>query len=420
MCLTKYYYNTYADGTQDLTEKTYACKDGRMCRDPDFKHYKRTFPFKKLGGAEPESLKSLSERKPTPYFSSHFDAEPYRPRRSKSPSPSYRRDRDGVYINGARMEEYSRPSRRHDSRDHEDRHRRPYKHDPRDRLEVPDTLDRPTRLDRLSRLDRPDRPDRTDREPLPRLRRSQTMPGYVVIDQKTPPRPSSHVPLGPVPLAEEYGRRRSSRDRDRERDRERETSPRDRYYGRRHSADPRDYVIIDDDQERRRERRERRRMSTSAYNEASTSAGADATYGTDPHRFLPRRAATVVHRSDGSISNNSAGSPPRPKHLRWDDEVRVKRERQNAEIANRPSPPEIHQEGRVKGILKTPTEAKGKGYEDDDIYKLRRAVERMDIPRNDWDRPPRARFSEEDPDSNRRRRSRTYGSDRFGGDRYYY
>ncbi|KAK3368519.1 hypothetical protein B0H63DRAFT_77160 [Podospora didyma] len=406
MCLTKLYYNTYADGAQDMTEKTYTCKEGRMCRSPELKHYDRKLPFNRLGNFGPESQKSVSERQPTPYkFSSGM--EPASSRRSKSPSPVSRHE-SGMYS-----------SRHRDYHDYYDQPRRSH-----------------------HRSDARDPRERQDRDPSPKIKRSTTMPGYVVIDQDRPPRPTSRdysrdIPLGPVHLAEEYGRRRSSRDRDRERDL---TPPRDKYHttsSRRHShsggADPRDYVIIDDDQERRRQRREqRRRLSTSAYDEASTSAGTSGvTYGSDPtpSRFLPRRAATVLHSGDGSTSNSLGSSPPKAKHLRWDDEVRAKRERQNAEIANRPLPVELHQDpSRVKGILKTsPSDLKGKGREGDDIYQLRQAVKRMDLPRSrdraaregddyDYDRP-RSRFTATDDEygTDRRRRSRAYGG---GSDRY--
>ncbi|KAK4033486.1 hypothetical protein C8A01DRAFT_19577 [Parachaetomium inaequale] len=419
MCLTKVYYNTYSDGAQDITEKAYPCRDGRSCSRPDVRRYDRKFPFGKLGDSQPEPHRSLSERKPTPYFTGHTS------RGSKSPSPSGRRD-SGVYMSGA-----DASSKHYDYRD-------PYggggydaygyhassRHDPRDRYD-------------------------RDREREPRLKRSSTAPHIVYMDRErdrdgkssgSRSRSSSRdIPLGLVPLADEYGRRRrhsSSSSRSRERERGHSTS-RDGsdhslsglYYtnptsssSRRRTDDPHGYVLHNDDDERRRQRREqKRRLSTSSYTEPSTSGmgmgglGMD-TYGT-AGAYLPRRASTVVHHSDGSISTGSggraeAGSSGR-KQLRWEDQVRAQRERQNAEIASRPFPG-----GEVKGILKHTGDAKGKGREVEDIADLRRAIERMEIPRGrdreprvrgEWDYAGAGRYGFEDGDGGRRKRSRGYG-----------
>ncbi|KAL2022518.1 hypothetical protein VTK56DRAFT_5125 [Thermocarpiscus australiensis] len=342
MCLRKVYYNTYADGAQDITEKTYTCREGRGCSHPVVRRYDRTFPFTKLGDPKPESHRSLSERKPTPYSSSHT------PRGSKSPSPSGRRD-SGVYMSGAI------PSK------HYHHHHDPYGYD---LYGYPYTS---------SRHDPRDRYDREPREP--KLKRSSTAPQIVYMDRdksRSSRRDYSRdIPLGPVPLADDYGRRRID--------------------------DPVGYTFIHDADDRRRQRREQRRMSTSSYTEPSALAAAamdrDAAY--DPHRYLPRRASTVVHHSDGTVS--ASGTRP-PKQLRWEDQVvRAKRERQNAEIASRPPVIPGHE---PKGILKhtggdTKGDGKGKGKEKeksrdtyDDMEELRRAVERMDIPRG-RDRQPR-------------------------------
>ena len=176
-------------------------------------------------------------------------------------------------------------------------------------------------------------------------------------------------------------------------------------------------MLVDDEDERRRQRRQQRRMSTSSYAEPSSSAAAADAY--DPRRYMPRRASTVVHRSDGSVSAS------RPKQLRWEDEVRAKRERrQDAETASRPAPAE------PKGILKKAGDAKGKARDLDgdlalldDIAELERAVRRMDVPRG-RDREPRAwdgwdaarGWYDDGLDRDRRKRSKL----RVDSDRYKY
>lgn len=368
MCLTKVYYNTYSDGTQDVTEKTYPCRDGRACSHPEVRKYDRKFPFTKLGEARTESHKSLSERKPTPYF------RPHTPRGSKSPSPSGRRNSD-VYMSGAKHYDHRDPYARYDLYDY----RPSSRHDPRDRH------------------------DQEARES--RSKRSTAMPQIVYLDRDKPSRSRSRsssreysrdVPLGIV--NDEYGRRHSSRSRSREESREGSDHSKGHY--RRRSDEPLGYVFIDDHDERRRQRREQRRMSTSSYPELSASAPADVY---DPSRYIPRRASsTVVQRSEGSTATASSTTSSKPKQLRWEDQVRAKRDRQNAEIANRPIVV-----GEPKGILKH-TDSKSKSK--DQIDELRRSIARMDIPRG-RDREPRS--------------TRWYDEGRpsmvmAGGDRYNY
>jgi hypothetical protein len=368
MCLTKVYYNTYSDGAQDITEKTYPCRDGRSCSRPDVRKYDRKFPFTKLGDAQPESHRSLSERKPTPYFSGHT------PRGSKSPSPSGRRD-SGVYMSGAM----------------------PSKYDYRDPYGSYDAYG----------YHASSRHDRYDRDREPRLKRSSTNPHIVYLDRdrdskssRSRSRSSSRdIPLGLVPLADEYGRRHSS-SRSRSREDRHHSSSRDGsdhtsgMYYRRRTDDPTGYTLISDQDERRHRQRRERRMSTSSYPDPSSSTSGMGMAGMDGYgypAYIPRRASTVVHHSDGSISAGSGGKLQ--KQLRWEDQVRAKRERQNAEIASRPGSSSAgYHGGEVKGILKH-TEGKGgkgKGRELDDIADLRRAVERMEIPRG-RDREPRGR-----------------------------
>ncbi|KAK4099014.1 hypothetical protein N658DRAFT_517629 [Parathielavia hyrcaniae] len=425
MCLTKVYYNTYSDGAQDITEKNYPCRDGRNCSRPDVRKYERKFPFSKLGDAQPESHRSLSERKPTPYFDGHT------PRGSKSPSPSGRRD-SGVYMSGAM------PSNHYDYRD-------PY-----------------GSYDAYG-YHSSSRQDRHERGREPRLKRSSTTPHIVYLDRERDrdrdtksSRSRSHsssrdysrdVPLGLVPLADEYGsRRHSSSSRSRSRDAA-NNDPSDMYYShrrRRRTDDPaHGYTVVDDQNERRRQRREQRRMSTSSYPDPSSSASAsrayDAAGAAGAAAYVPRRASTVVHHSDGSVSTGSGGKTT--KHLRWEDQVRAKRERQNAEIASRPavslSSASLYP-GEVKGILKHSSSVAGKGKgrevgDDDGIADLRRAVERMELPRG-RDREPRrgdewaARgggggggggvgggggYGEDVYGEGRRKRSKVYADDRY-------
>ncbi|KAK4160406.1 hypothetical protein QBC43DRAFT_113490 [Cladorrhinum sp. PSN259] len=377
MCLSKVYYNTYADGEKDVSEKMYACREGRRCSHPEVRKYDRKFPFSKLGEPGPESHKSVSERRPTPYFSSG-----HTPRGSKSPSPS-----------GKHYDPYENYD-----------HHRSSRHDPRDRYE------------------------REGR------RRSGSLP-HIIYDRPRS-RSSGHdysrdIPLG-VQLADDYGSRRKSSSRSRSRD---NSGHDDSKYYRRRTDDALGYVFIDDQDERRRQRREARRMSTSSYHEPSTSAGgAMDNSGYDP-RYAPRRASTVVHNSDGTLSTFSSGlASSKAKSIRWDDEVRAKRSRQNAEIANRP----VLNGESPKSILKKPAadpRGKGKGRDVDDVDELRRAVARMEIPSSksrgrdreprssgldDWTSSSRYEVEPDREPSSRRKRSKIYATGGGADDRYRY
>ncbi|KAL2147638.1 hypothetical protein VTI28DRAFT_8092 [Corynascus sepedonium] len=411
MCLTKVYYNTYADGAQDITEKSYPCRDGRSCSRPDMRRYDRKFPFTKLGDAQGESHRSLSERKPTPYFSG------YTPRSANASSKHY--DYRDPYAGGYNAYDYLGGSST--------------RHDPRDSRE--------------SRYDR-------DRE-QPRLKRSSTNPHIVYMDRdhdggmssRSRSRSSSRdIPLGLVPLADEYGRRhrRHSHSSSRERDSS-DYSQSGLYYTgatpstRRRTDDPHGYVLYDDADERRRRHRrgedKKRRMSASSYMDPTSSATLPLSM-MDPYSsaYLPRRASTtVVHNhSDGSDSMGSgsgSGSSGR-KQLRWEDEVRARRDRHNAEIASRPPLSALSTTGDLKGILKRSASdpkrtSKGKGRDVEDIAELRRAIERMEIPRG-RDREPRGRdewdwgggsgrggYGFEDLEGGRRKRSRVYADDAY-------
>ncbi|KAL2188189.1 hypothetical protein L209DRAFT_197528 [Thermothelomyces heterothallicus CBS 203.75] len=442
MCLTKVYYNTYADGAQDITEKSYPCREGRRCSHPEVRRYDRKFPFTRLADVQAESRRSLSERQPTPYFSSRT------PRSAKSSSPPGRRD-SGIYMGGG-----SNPSSKH--HDSHDLYAGGYdtygyrssskRHDPRDSLD--------------SRYDR-DRDRDRDREL--RLKRTVTDPHIVYVDRgrddgkssRSRSRSSSRdIPLGLVPVAEEYGRRRRHSI-----SLERDSSDYGYYSGlnyadaapsRRRTDDPKGYVIYDDDDERRRQRREaKRRTSTSTSTSAYPDEAALPVSMMDPYgsAYVPRRApaAAVVHHMDGSVStatgssSSSSSAAAGRKQLRWEDEVRARREQQNAEIASRPrlsTTTTTSSSGDIKGILKrsasdpwggkSKSKSKGKAREADDIADLRRAIERMEIPRG-RDRQPRARdewdwsgggggygYGYDDMESGKRsKRSRIYAGDGY-------
>ncbi|KAK4201909.1 hypothetical protein QBC40DRAFT_277420 [Triangularia verruculosa] len=350
MCLSKVYYNSYSDGQQDVTEKMYACRDGRRCANPEVRKYDRKFPFTKLGEAQPESQRSISERKPTPYFEPRGG--------SKSPSPSLGRDsrRDsGVYMGGGSS---SKSSKHYD----------PY-----------DPYSQAYRSSSSSRT-RDDPRDyyggRSRSNSIPQIIYMDGRDGYKESGKRS--RSSSRdysrdIPLGPVHLADEYGRR-SSRSRSRD-----SGDLNSKYYSSSHGrgrGDPMSgYMFVDDQDERRRQRREQRRMSMDEY---------------DPSRYIPRSSrrastsGTVVH-NDGTSLYTSSSAPTGTSsgksgsgHVRWEDEVRAKRNRQNAEIANRPV---LGLDGEPKSILKKKGDVKGKGREsDEDLYDLRRAVEGMGLP----------------------------------------
>lgn len=401
MCLTKVYYNTYSDGAQDITEKNHPCRDGRACSRPDVRRYDRKFPFTKLGDAQPESHRSLSERKPTPYFSGDT------PRGSKSPSPSRRRD-SGAYMSGAN------PSKHYD-------YGNPYGGSGGGGYDAYGYPSSSSRHDPYSR-------------DAPRLKRSSTNP-HIIYGDRERDRDRSHdrssrssrsrsnsasrayshdIPIGLVPLADEYGRRHrrhshshshspSSSSRSRERA---SHDGSDSYYPhRRRTDDPAGYTLVSDQDERRRQRRAAdRRASYADPSSSSTMSGMGMGMGLSGTGYgypapPPRRASTVVHHADPGAGAGSSGR----KQLRWEDQVRAKRDRQNAEIASRAASPwgSTSSSGDVvKGILKHGDgvggsgggKGKGKGREVDDRYgdiaDLRRAVERMEIPRG-RDREPR-------------------------------
>jgi len=338
MCLKKVYYNTYADGTQDVTEKMYACREGRVAHLPEVRIYDRKLAFNKRDpGAEPP--RSPVGLRPISYFTNELPT----PRRSKSPTPTGRRD-SGSYVSSAKLADLLKPRKRHD------------------------------RFDPPRRSPRHADSDHEHSEPS-RLKRASTTPHFVVIEQGAPVFrgvPASDLLPLHVP-GEHSSRRRSTRDR--------EYEAGGHHLRRRNSANLQGYVVPDDERERRRQDRElKRRLSTSAKPEAPDAPVPPVlapVLTAEPRRYSLRRSATVAYPSGGS--NSSGSSPPKSKRLRWEDEVRLAREQQNAEIANRP-PPEVHQEPPLKGILKTATGERKVKREESDTHELRRGVERIDIP----------------------------------------
>ena len=391
-------------------DKTEFCADGRAgikCKHTEeWVNSSRKHVLSKLDISKVETPASLADRLPTPYM--HL---PPTPHLSKSPSPH--RDGPGVYVNGTKVVELSKPRKHRDTRDDYDRDRdyhyerrssRYLDSDPRDRDD--DRRDRRTR--------------REDREPPSKVKRSSTLPQYVVIDQEKPRRRSRDDIDGPEDLTKEYNRRRRP-----SRERERDPSPGRGLYYRKHTADG--YAVVDDDKERRQLRRERRR-SVDYDSEPPVFSTSTAAL-----RYTPRRTSTIVHHSDGTTVKKS----PKTKQLRWDDEVRVKREpldvreAQNQKIASRPkqrSDPD--RDPRLKGILKhtDPNIKKSRG---DDDYRaeefrrdeeLRRAVEDMGISNRGRSRKPqewdeqverlRTRLGEDDR-GDRRKRSKVWLEDRY-------
>ena len=393
------YYNTYADGAQDVSEKVYTCEDGRMCQVPKVKKFDRSLPFPMSGVVEPENQMK------TPYLASHL---PPTPRPSASPSPN--RHGSGVYINGTKVADISKSHshKRRTSKATED-HREVVDRDP----------------------------------PSPKPSKRAAARPYVVVEQYDNPRPLD-IPAPIVNLSDEHLRApRISRSHD---DRDPKT------YYRQHTNNAQGYMIVDDAKERRRMDRKARRASVSGY--VNDGANADYTFTAPdaprpptyaPAPPTPRRSPTIVQHSDGSIASSghsgsrhsrthsfaSAASSSPPKEVHWVDEVSQKRRMQNDKIANRGNTPAVTE---LKGILKKDTEqpkdskptsghsrkrstSTSKSREDPEVARLRHMVERMEIPRSSGlrDRDDeidrlRSRF-ETDEQRERRRRGAGLGYD---------
>jgi hypothetical protein len=371
MCVKNIFYNTYADGAQDVTEELYVCRDGRIAHTPEVRKYDRKLPYTK---------------------GTHFLGDLPTPRPSKSPSPNRR---DSTYVPGSGAAD--KPTKHHDRHDREERqHRRSSRHFDAER-DIPSS---------------------------PLLTRSMTSPHtphYVVIDQDQSRFKHRDIPPGPVHIANEITghRRKSSRE-----------EPSSMHLNRRNSVNPQSYVVVNDNREQRRQERRERRMSTSeAIPIPPPAPPAPDVHPGSPRRFS-RRPTTVVHSSDSSNATTSSASSP-PKHVRWDEKMRLARDRHNAEIANRNVPPDTPPLGSspLKGILKrsnTTTAVTGekrgsKGEkkessrrrEPETAPKARPVADDLEL--FDHDRL-RARFgSDSDTDRNRerRRRSKVWLADRY-------
>ena len=374
MCIKKIYYNTYADGAQDVTEEVYPCREGRVSHAPEVRKYHRKLPYNK---------------------GSRYLGDLPTPRRSKSPSPLPRRESIS-YVPGSGLADLDVPSKHYGHRDRSDRHDR---HDHRRHSSRHMDADR-------------------DLPSSPGLKRSLTSPHsphYVVIDQDQSRFRNHDIPLGPVPIANEFGghRRHSSRDHDSS----------NVHVHRRNSVNPQSYVVVNDHREHRRHDR-KRRMSTTEVPPAAPPAP-NVHPGSSSRRFGPRRAATIVQSSDSSNATSTGSSPP--KHVRWEEKLRLARDKHNAEIEKRNKVPDGPQDSPLKGILKRAATGdwKGKGRDSTEAREIRRAIERMDLPPSpgmeeldlyDRDRL-KARFgTDQENERERRRRSKVW----VAGDRYQY
>ena len=365
MCVKNIFYNTYADGAQDVTEEVYPCREGRVSHVPEVHKYNRKLPFGK---------------------GTHFLGDLPTPRSSKSPSPNRR---SSTYIPGSGLADIPKSSKHHSHYDRHDHRRRSSRHFDSER-------------------------DIPSEAILTRSMTSPHVPHYVVIDQDQSRFKHLDIPMGPVHVIDGHGghRRKTSKD---SRDHE-SSGP---HLQRRHSVNQQGYVVVNDNREHRRHERRERRMSTSDAIPIPPAAPAAPDIHPGSPRRLGRRATTVVHSSSSSNATSSSDSSP-SKHVRWEEKMRLARERHNAEIAKRDAPADSS--SPLKGILKNTTivEPKPKDRESSAEAKERRRARKVkreeELDLFDHDRL-RARFgSEEEGDRDRRRRSKVW----LAGDRYQY
>jgi hypothetical protein len=305
MCRKTIYYNTYGDGSEDVTERVDTCRPGRMCSRPERHEYHRQYRFSKLGVTSPETPASMADRRPTAYTTAADFLELPPTPRSKSPSPS-RKHESGVYINGEKVAAIHAPRK-------EKRRNHVVVHAP----EPPSPI-RPAAMKRHS-----------------------TMPSdYVVIENEagrgrhgrhatTTTRRRSASRGGDASLrvpSDALGSRNSSPSR-------RSASPRPvRYRDHTRTAEGQGLDYLDAERaERRRSRR------SSAYVRRATD---DEVYLATPAASPPARKE--VHFTPTGSTTGTTGADP----------VRDSIRRQNERIARRPK---LHQE--VKGILKKDTAA---------------------------------------------------------------
>ena len=276
MCRKAIYYNTYADGSKDVTERVDTCQPATMCAQPDVREYYRNHRLGRLSQSAPDA----------PYTSEYYQQNlfpPTPPRQSKSPSPSRWQDTP-VFVNDYRTS--SMPKRRHSTtaRDIPEGRRG------RDRVVVVPQ-------------EAPSTP------PSRHSRHFGARPEVVVVEGSRNHRHAPrYVPPSPVIVGDDLNRYPPSPPR---------PSPLRRTGSHHHhrphrSVSPADVVIHTDDErpERRHQRKHRR---ASMY--ASGAAGSDHT-------------------------QNSAASEPLflRKELRWEDELEAQRLAQNERIARRQKP----------------------------------------------------------------------------------
>jgi len=395
MCRKTIYYNTYGDGSEDITERVDTCRPGKMCSRPERREYHRQFKFAKLGLSSPETPVSLADRRPTPHATATDFLELPPTPRSKSPSPS-RKHESGVYVNGERIANIHAPRK-------EKRRSHVVVHAP----EPPSPIRAP-----------------------PVLKRSSTMPlaaDYVVIENESGARGRRHnnttttrhhhtvaprrrntsreVPLGPVRILDDMGgssSRHSSPSR-----RSASPLPVSSYHREQHA---RTAAAAYADSERAERRRSRRSSSSSHHHHHSSRRH----HGEEELErvYLATPAASPQPPAARKEVHFTTGTDPVSESIR----------RQNERIARRPK---LYQE--VKGILKKDAQKKTSDYEE-----LRRAVGEMDIhPSSSSQQPPqqqpRLRSELSDPQywerlkdrfeepRERRRRSRV----QYPGEGYY-
>ncbi|KAK7711393.1 hypothetical protein SLS64_005416 [Diaporthe eres] len=384
MCIKNIYHNVYVDGDKDVTERVDACRSGHICSDPIVREFDRKINCTRLQlsatpGRTDSPSSSLKDRQPTPYYFDHRSSPSYgdsdRERRREKRASQQR-----LYVDGDRVTDYG--VRRSGSR-------------------------------------------RTEPIPIPKVRRSSTMPvddGYyseprrehrsrpVIVEggdrsrrsSSAQRRESSAVPLGPYDVLYNYGAGSSRRDRERH--------ARDSYLEpsrshRRHSKSPVE-VYPEPDQYDRERRRLRRAKPTIVDGPATTGITADAIYGSSPfggsydssYGSHPSNDPWTRHAAYGTQTPPDSRAPA-VKGVRWDDDPRAA---QNAKINSRPKLSRSatitgagtgsHLHGEVKGILKNtnpatiygPTTAAGAGSppavqplqreELDDLYKSVRGI----------------------------------------------
>jgi len=407
MCNRRHLVFTFSDGTQDAADQVETCGRG-LCRHPNVETIHRHVPYPSSSEAARVAMARDIGAVPT-YLSAHL---PPSPRQSKSPSSRRDSTGGGIFLNGTDlMLDFEVPNRRHRDGDaHHKSHHHSHSHEHR----------------RSGRHHDSDRSKRSS--------------AYVVVEQdgrdNTPPPAALTVAVEGTTPPRQSGR-----------------------YFREHANNAQGYVIVDDEDERRRQRRAQRRASISlhAHESAELWASTLAAAAAEPAPIpppRPRRSSTVIHSSD--VSGHSAASSrhsdkDKPQHIQWADGVRQKVERQNAQIAGRPrgaSDAAAHPPAPLKGILKKPgMEKKDKkerapsfssssssvraaaaaaaaaADKEEDMYALRRSMERMDVGGGGRERMvPRSSDLEDQLDRLRGRLSGGDGSRRkvWVGGRYEY